>query len=82
MDCELIATDIAAAIRRIWASSCMEVSLRALQDVGARDLSVAVVLQRLPAVAATLQVLTARPDVLPKLKRQQTLRPCRPTGAG
>ncbi|HMR77207.1 MAG TPA: hypothetical protein PKD61_18985, partial [Polyangiaceae bacterium] len=67
LDADVLSQDGAEAIRTIWARSYLELSLRTLHDVGARDLGVAVMVQRLPKLTATLQILTSRPESLPKL---------------
>jgi pyruvate,water dikinase len=67
LDTDVLLQDAVEAVRTIWARSYLELSLRTLHDVGARDLAVAVMLQRLPGCNATLQVLTTRPESLPRL---------------
>lgn len=67
LDADVLCQDGTEAIRTIWARSYLELSLRTLHDVGARDLGVAVMVQRLPKLTATLQVLTSRPESLPQL---------------
>ncbi|MEZ4222441.1 MAG: PEP-utilizing enzyme [Polyangiaceae bacterium] len=71
LDAEIVQSDMASAIRAVWARGYSEQCLRTLQSMGARDLGVAVVVQRVPALRASLQLLTAEPERLPRMSRER-----------